>query len=50
MQTREELYYIRKLANVMDINRVPHLRGRASISFPIERYREKLKAYDYACL
>jgi asparagine synthase (glutamine-hydrolysing) len=50
VQTREELFYIRKLAKAMDINRVPHLRGRASISFPIEKYREKLKAYSYASL
>jgi asparagine synthase (glutamine-hydrolysing) len=48
VQTREELYYIRKLAEVMDINRVPHLRGRASIAFPVEKYRERLKAYAYA--
>ena len=50
VQTREELYYIRKLAQSMDISRVPHLRGRASISFPIEKYREKLEAYAYASL
>jgi asparagine synthase (glutamine-hydrolysing) len=50
VQTREELFYIRKLAQAMDINRVPHLRSRASISFPIEKYREKLKTYAYASL
>jgi len=50
VQTREELFYIRKLAKAMDINRVPHLRGRASISFPIEKYRDKLKDYAYASL
>ena len=50
VQTREELFYIRKLAAAMDISRVPHLRGRASISFPIEKYRDKLKAYAYASL
>ncbi len=50
IQTREELFYIRKLARSMDISRVPHLRGRASIAFPVEKYREKLKAYAYASL
>jgi asparagine synthase (glutamine-hydrolysing) len=50
VQTREELFYIRKLASAMDISRVPHLRGRASISFPVEKYRDKLQAYAYACL
>lgn len=48
VQTREELFYIRKLAASMDIGRVPHLRGRASVSFPVEKYREKLKSYAYA--
>jgi asparagine synthase (glutamine-hydrolysing) len=48
VQTREELYYIRKLAETMDINRVPHLRSRASISFPVEKYRDELNAYAYA--
>lgn len=50
VHTREELFYIRKLASVMDIGRVPHLRSRASIRFPMEKYREKLQAYDYATL
>jgi asparagine synthase (glutamine-hydrolysing) len=48
VQSREELYYIRKLAETMDINRVPHLRSRASISFPVEKYRDELNAYAYA--
>ena len=34
----------------MDISRVPHLRGRASITFPIEKYRDQLNAYAYASL
>jgi asparagine synthase (glutamine-hydrolysing) len=50
IQTREELFYIRKLAQAMDIGRVPHLRGRASISFPVEKYRDKLSAYAYTSL
>jgi len=50
IQTREELFYIRKLKQAMNIDRVPHLRSRASISFPVERYREKLKNYAYASL
>jgi len=48
--TREELFYIRKLAQIMDINRVPHLRSRASISFPVEKYRTQLAAYAHASL
>jgi asparagine synthase (glutamine-hydrolysing) len=44
--TKEELLYIRKLAKHMDILRVPHLRGRATIHFPkIGRAMEKLRAY-----
>jgi asparagine synthase (glutamine-hydrolysing) len=50
VQTREELFYIRKLAQSMDISRVPHLRSRASISFPVEKYRDKLDAYAYGSL
>jgi asparagine synthase (glutamine-hydrolysing) len=50
VQTREELFYIRKLAGAMNINRIPHLRSRASISFPVEKYREKLNSYAYASL
>jgi asparagine synthase (glutamine-hydrolysing) len=49
-QTREELFYIRKLAQSMDISRVPHLRVRASISFPVDKYRDKLEAYAYGSL
>ena len=44
--TKEELLYIRKLAQHMDILRVPHLRGRATIHFPnIKRIMDKLKVY-----
>ena len=44
--TKEELLYIRKLAQHMDILRVPHLRGRATINFPnIRRITDKLKVY-----
>jgi len=45
IQSKEELFYIRKLMQVIDVNRVPHLRDRAWISFPVGQYREKLKAY-----
>jgi hypothetical protein len=34
----------------VDISRVPHLRGRASISFPVDKYRDKLEAYAYGSL
>jgi asparagine synthase (glutamine-hydrolysing) len=50
LQSKEELYYIRKLAQSLDIRRVPHLRARAFISFPLAQHREKLKAYAYASL
>ncbi len=44
--TKEELLYIRKLMQHMDISRVPHLCGRATIKFPrISRIMDKLKAY-----
>jgi asparagine synthase (glutamine-hydrolysing) len=50
IQSKEELYYIRKLSQVMDINRVPHLRDRAWISFPVMQHMEKLKAYAHFSL
>jgi len=48
IQTKEELYYLRKLAQVMDVTRVPHLRGRAWISVSIAHHAERLKKYAYA--
>ena len=50
VQSKEELYYIRKLSQTMDINRVPHLRDRAWISFPVMQHMEKLKAYAHFSL
>jgi asparagine synthase (glutamine-hydrolysing) len=50
IQNKEELFYIRKLAQSVDVNRVPHLRDRAWISFPVGQYREKLKAYAHFSL
>jgi len=50
IQSKEELFYVRKLAQSMNINRVPHLRDRAWISFPVGRYLEKLKAYAHFSL
>ncbi len=50
IQSKEELYYIRKLSQVMDIDRVPHLRDRAWISFPVMQHMEKLKAYAHFSL
>ena len=35
MQSKEELFNIRVLATAMDINRVPHLKGRARLALPI---------------
>jgi asparagine synthase (glutamine-hydrolysing) len=34
IRTIDELFYLRRLAKTMDISRVPHLRGRARVSFP----------------
>ena len=50
IQSKEELYYIRHLKQVMDISRVPHLRDRAWISFSVKQNREKLKSYAYFSL
>jgi asparagine synthase (glutamine-hydrolysing) len=50
VRTKEELYYIRKLAQTIDIRRVPHLRDRAWISFPIGRYLEQLRSYAHFSL
>ncbi len=51
IQTKEELFYIRKLAQVIDINRVPHLRDRAWIPLlQVGKYLEKLKAYGHFSL
>jgi asparagine synthase (glutamine-hydrolysing) len=48
VQSKEELYYLRKLAQVMDVNRVPHLRSRAWISVSVAHHAEKLKKYAYS--
>jgi asparagine synthase (glutamine-hydrolysing) len=50
IQSKEEFYYVRKLAQVMDIRRVPHLTDRAWISFPVMEKLEKLKAYAHFSL
>jgi asparagine synthase (glutamine-hydrolysing) len=50
VQSKEELYYLRKLSETMDISRVPHLRDRAWISFPVMRHLEKLKAHAHYSL
>jgi asparagine synthase (glutamine-hydrolysing) len=34
IRTIDELFYLRRLAKTMDVSRVPHLRGRARVSFP----------------
>jgi asparagine synthase (glutamine-hydrolysing) len=48
LQSKEELYYLRKLAQVMDVNRIPHLRDRAWISVSVAHHAEKLKKYAYS--
>lgn len=50
VQSKEELFYLRKLAETIDVIRVPHLRDRAWISFSVERHRERLKAYAHYSL
>jgi asparagine synthase (glutamine-hydrolysing) len=50
IQSKEELFYLRKLAQAMDVFRVPHLRSRAWISFPVARHLEKLKAHAHYSL
>jgi asparagine synthase (glutamine-hydrolysing) len=50
VQSKEELYYLRKLAQVMDVTRVPHLTDRAWVSFPVLQKVEKLKAYAHFSL
>jgi asparagine synthase (glutamine-hydrolysing) len=50
IQSKEELFYIRSLARTLDISRVPHLRDRAWISFPVRQNLEKLKAYAHFSL
>ncbi len=50
IQSKEELFYVRKLSEVMDISRVPHLRDRAWISFPVLQNLEKLKAFEHFSL
>ena len=48
IESKEELYYLRKkLSRMMNLQRVPHLRGRAWISFPAGKYAEQLKAYKH---
>lgn len=45
VQSKEELYYLRRLSQTMDVERVPHLRDRAWILTPLDRYMERLKTY-----
>ena len=50
LQSKEELYYLRKLAESFDVMRVPHLRGRGRISFDMAQHGERLKAYAHSRL
>ena len=43
--SKEELYYIRKLAGTMDIARVPHLKGRLHLEAPALIDGERLREY-----
>jgi asparagine synthase (glutamine-hydrolysing) len=50
LQSKEELYYLRKLAAAMDVNRIPHLKDRAWISFDVAQHADALKPYAHARL
>src|SRR5262249_6707863 len=50
IRSKEELFYIRSLAQAIDISRVPHLRDRAWISFSMKKNHENLKAYAHFSL
>ena len=43
LNDKEELLYLEKLAAVMDISRVPHLKGRLTLKMPRVRGVEALK-------
>ena len=45
LETKEELFYLRKLADQMDISRVPHLKGRLKLEVPAIEKQDRLKAY-----
>jgi len=44
LQTKEELYYLRLLSQAFDVNRVPHLRGRAWLSLRPQQLAERVSA------
>jgi asparagine synthase (glutamine-hydrolysing) len=50
VQSKEELYYLRRLSETIDVTRVPHLRDRAWISVPVMQHLEKLKAHPHFSL
>jgi asparagine synthase (glutamine-hydrolysing) len=50
VQSKEELFYLRKLSQAIDVARVPHLRDRAWISVPVMQHLEKMKAHAYFSL
>ena len=43
--SKEELYYLRKLSQKLDVRRVSHLRGRAQISFRLTQQLPRLREY-----
>lgn len=50
IRSKEELFYLRKLEQVMDVYRVPHLQARAWISFSMDRYLDRLSGYAHHSL
>ena len=45
IRTKEELLYLGKLSEIMDVTRAPHLANRARIRFPIIKNMERLRPY-----
>jgi asparagine synthase (glutamine-hydrolysing) len=45
VREKEELLYLSKLSDVMDVTRVPHLRNRARIRFPSIKDMKRLEPY-----
>ena len=50
VQSKEELFYLLRLSQAIDVTRVPHLRDRAWISVPVMQHLEKLKAHPHFSL
>ena len=45
LRTKEEMFYLTKLAEVLDLSRVPHLSTRSRMRFPTVKGMERLNPY-----